>query len=143
MIRVVAVFTAFLSGSLLGIVLSNIRARRREVEEQARKVADAFSDTVLVDGVQLPKPDDDRWTPGKRVYLHRDPQYLHIDVQTKSELPVLILGPIVVGGELAYGHDCVSINGKFISKKTTQAEKNYAAAVWRAYHTRTTLKAIR
>ncbi len=94
MIRVVAVFTAFLSGSLLGIALSQIRMRLRQIEEQARKVADALSDTVLVDGVQLPKPDDERWTWGKRVYHHRDPEYSYIDVQTKSELPVLILGSI-------------------------------------------------
>lgn len=43
MIRVVAVFTAFLSGSLLGIALSQIRMRLRQIEEQARKVADALS----------------------------------------------------------------------------------------------------
>lgn len=135
MIRVVAVLTAFLSGSLLGIVLSDIRARRRQIEEEARRVADALGDTVLVDGVQLPKPEDERWTL-------KDVEFGPRSIKSRS----LVLGSVIVGGSANTGYDYVLINGAMLNGRLRgvgPAERKYVAAVWCAYQTRIALKSIR
>lgn len=134
MIRIVAVLTAFLSGTLLGIVLSNLRVRRRQIEEEARRVADALGDTVLVDGVQLPKPEDTRW-------VLKDAEFGSAKIRSRS----LVLGSVIVGGSAHVGYDYVLINGSPLNARMrgiSRSERQYIAAVWRAYQTRIALKSV-
>lgn len=119
MIHLVAVLTAFLSGSLLGIALADMRSRRRQNEERAQRVADALADTVLVDGVELPKPEDTRWA-----------RKTHGDVET------LDMGKIAVSMESAVYVELIAI-------PRTDISKAYAASVWTHYRNRVSLKSVR
>jgi hypothetical protein len=129
-LALLSILTTFLSGTLLGVVLATIRARLRRVEEQAREVADALADTVLVDGVQLPKPDDARWEV-------KDVKYG--EATSRS----LVLGQVIVGGARVNGYDAVYLNGVALNQKKTFDEKKYVTAVWRAHYTRITLQSVR
>ena len=122
MISLVAVLTAFLSGSLLGIVLADRRTRRRQNEERAQKVADALADTVLVDGVELPKPEDERWTRMK-YNIENENTVVH----------TVEIGGVAVSAEKAIYVDKLSI-------PRTVASKAYAASVWTSYRNRAARK---
>ena len=125
MIPLVAVLTAFLSGSLLGIALAEIRTRRRQDEERAQRVADALADTVLVDGVELPKPEDERWA--RKTY--------QIDSEDKKgeKIETVEIGLVAVSDEKAIYVDKLSI-------PRTAASKAYAASVWTNYRNRAVRK---
>ena len=125
MIRLVAVLTAFLSGVLLGIVLADRRTRRRLDEERAKRVADALSDTVLVDGVELPKPEDERWA--RKTYRLANGDQNVVDIETVE------IGVVSVSNEKAVYIDRLSI-------PRTPAAKVYAASVWTSYRNRVTRK---
>lgn len=130
-IRIVAVLTAFLSGTLLGIVLSEIRARRGRQEEQALQVANALADdaqTVLVDDAQLPSPSDERWA------------LTTVQTTRRVNLDVLSIGAVLVSvGAKMRG--TVYVSG--LRLQPSPAVKNYAIAVWRAHQTRVTLAAVK
>lgn len=131
MIRVVAVLTAFLSGTLLGIILERIGTRRRRQEEQAAQVADALGDdakTVVVDGAQLPSPRDERWA------------LTTVQTTSRANLDVLSIGAVLVSvGAKARG--AVYVSG--LRLHVSPAVQNYANAVWRAHQTRVTLAAVK
>lgn len=129
MIPLVAVLTAFLSGSLLGIVLADRRTRRRQNEDRAKRVADALADTVLVDGIELPKPEDERW------------ELKEIKFATQIARS-LVNGPVILVGAEICGRSYVCVAGVPISRHTTVDQDRYTAAVWRAYQNRVVAKAI-
>lgn len=129
MIRLITTLLASLSGTLLGIVLAAIRTRRRQIETNARRVSDALSDTVLVDSIELPKPENERWAMQ--------------DVDFKGRISrSLVLGPVIVTGDDIVGHSCVCVGSTPMNRIATRAEKRYAESVWRAYRNRIVRKAL-
>lgn len=124
MIPLLAVLTAFLSGAALGIAIAEIRTRRQQDEERAQRVADALSDTVLVDGVELPKPEDGRWT-------YRE----FTGVENKERVLTVVIGEVAVSEARIY----IAMH----SMPETAATNTYIASVWRAHRSRVSLKSVR
>lgn len=126
----IALAIATLSGGLLGGALIGIYVRHKTEEEMATAVAQALADsnTVLVDGVQLPRPEDERWTQVTRTSA----------VDRKTEIECLEIGGIAVSNHTTQR---VYVGGNALPG--TQSLRDYTLSVWRAHATRTTLKAIR
>ena len=118
------VFSYVLVGAAVLVFIRNIRLRRavkRLMENQAQIVADALGNSVTVDGIELPKPDDVRWESTK----------------LSNGKYALKIGSVFAlkEGYLFPANDIPSLD-------RTPATKNYCSAVWKAYHSRVARKAI-
>lgn len=101
------------------------RALRRMKAVQAEIVANALGNNVLVDGVELPKPEDERWKRDKRnKFADGSPaEFLSIGAVVTDQLGRIY---IEAGSSLPI----------------TEATKNYCSAVWKAYRSRVARKSI-
>jgi hypothetical protein len=130
--------THLLEGALLGALLacfrlslawkSAVRALQQFKEEQAARVAAALSNSTLVDGVELPKPDDERWKLEERTMTST------LRGDFKDHL--LALGTVHVDPTMFI---YVGVGAHMPSTKDTQ---KYCDAVWKAYRSRVARKAI-
>jgi len=119
----------FFIAVLVAVALDDLWLRhelRRRKRENAVSVEAALSDRVTVDGIELPKPDDERWTIKK-----------YITTDTRVTVMKLSIGDLRVDetGYIQYADGMPSI-------PATPATKNYCAAVWKAYRSRVARKAI-
>lgn len=104
-----------------------VRALQSFKEEQAAIVAAALSNSTLVDGVELPKPDDERWK-----------QTDSFSVGQEKNTATLSIGCVYVtqaGIYVGTGKSVPVLPG-------TQAAQKYCADVWKAYRSRVARKAI-
>jgi len=139
---------ALISTSVIAFVvlLDNLRVRwkfAKLLSDCAERAADALRGTVLVGGVQLPHPDDERWTLGKQTFTFQNPDFKHVRTSISRDFPMLFLGPVSVGGRGAgIDYDVVYMHGRSLHAIATAEEKKYAEAVWRAFNSRTATKTV-
>lgn len=115
-------------GAWVAAIIDDLRLRRRIVELKAAKAVEAFADTVVVDGVQLPKPEDERWTKRSTQVDEKERAFLALGAVAVGDLP-----PI----------DTVYVESCKIRSSGSDATKRYVAAVWDAYNSRVIVKSIR
>lgn len=94
---------------------------------QAETVATALGNSVLVDGVELPKPDDVRW---KSTMAARGDEKIHVLSTGDGRVRVTSVGEIYSGEGIVFSMD------------VTPATKKYCATVWKEYRSRVARKAI-
>ena len=106
-----------------------VRLRRqikRRKEEDAAEAARALGSVVLVAGVELPLPEDERWAP-----------MTYTLVNTKALIDVLAIGVVKVGGAVELGHNRVWIDKHPLEPDGPSIEQqDYADDVWNKYRTR-------
>lgn len=112
--------------ALSDAVYSRYRLRKLKMA-QADAVAMALDNSVMVDGVELPKPTDVRWK------IVDSP--VRIDGGGQQQVFQLRLGGVAVDTE-----DVWSGGGRGLPR--TRATQNYCDAVWKAYRSRVARKAI-
>jgi len=97
---------------------------------QAETVSDALGNSVLVDGIELPKPSDTRWTFGESKLSNGQKHYiLHLNGMVRTD---------EIGGiYIATTKDGTAVRGDI-----TPETKKYCAAVWKEYRSRVARKAI-
>ncbi len=129
----VAVITIIVLASLLLLVVfDDLRVRRIHTQLKmalAEAAATALGNSVLVDGIELPKPDDERWR------------------LAKAEIRDVPTGTTHTESLLMIGEVQVALKGLFVGNNArgmapTPSAENYCAAVWRAYRSRVARKAI-
>ncbi len=129
----VAVITIIVLASLLLLVVfDDLRVRRIHTQLKmalAEAAATALGNSVLVDGIELPKPDDERWR------------------LAKATIRDVLTGATHIESLLMIGEVQVSLKGLFVGDNArgmslTSSAENYCAAVWRAYRSRVARKAI-
>lgn len=120
---------------LVHTLIANRRLRQQIAErlaEDAERAARALGSMVVVDGVELPKPEDERWKHSEDTLA-----------QSKKPISVLVLGVVSVGGEEVFGYNEVWIAREPLNPGAiSAANKKYAAEVWRCYRTRLVRKSI-
>jgi hypothetical protein len=124
----VAVSTAFLLS--LGAAVHAHRALYLLKCAQAEMVATALGNSVLVDGIELPKPDDARWT------------YARAEDANKKKLHLLHIGGAVRVSEEGAVYICGKADDIALGVDITPATKKYCATVWKEYRSRVARKAI-
>lgn len=114
------------------------REIRRRVRETAEATVTALRNSVIVDGVELPLPHDQRWAGIKmNIQLTYDG-----DLREKVVAPGLSLGPVCVTGHerLAGGENGVYVNSQTLNN--TKKMREYAASVWAAQRSRVVREAL-
>lgn len=125
-IALVAVSAAFVFA--LGVAVHEHHALYRLKCAQLEMVSNALGNSVLVDGIELPKPDDSRWMFAEALAVDGAKQFvLHIN----GTVRVMDTGGIYIGG----GVTCTRA-------EITPATKKYCSAVWKEYRSRVARKAI-
>jgi hypothetical protein len=118
--------------TIAALALDDLRLRiraRRERRERAAAVASALANEVIVDGVTLPRPDDDRWRARHKVILSSK-------LAGDTEHTLIELGPVKVSDE-----PNIYIENEYPLPRTPDTQ-NYCTAVWKAYRSRVARKAI-
>lgn len=123
-------------GSLLAVVLcDDIIARfelRRLKLTAAETVAVALGNSVLVDGIELPKPDDSRWaTVEQSTSVRVDGVETHVE-----KTYVLHIGDVKVSDKFIW------VGESTVNMYVTSSTKNYCSAVWKVYRSRVSRKSI-
>lgn len=103
-----------------------VRRELRQIKQDAaEQVANALGNSVLVDGIELPKPDDERWRLDNM-----------LDASDKTKITTLRIGLVIVGTQ----HIWIALDAP--SLPDTYATKKYCSAVWKAYRSRVARKSI-
>jgi hypothetical protein len=112
----------------IAVTIDNLRIRsqlKKLKQVQADLVEAALSNSVMVDGVELPLPSDERW------------QYVQMKNATNDEkVPTIRIGGVMTGLVDVW----VGVESPAMPR--TVATKNYCSAVWKAYRSRVARKAI-
>jgi hypothetical protein len=111
------------------LALDNIHVRHelRQIKQNAaEQVANALGNSVLVDGIELPLPDDDRWKLDQMCDAK----------DTSKKVTSLRIGLVIVGEYRIW----VALNAP--SLPITNATEKYCSAVWKAYRSRVARKSI-
>jgi hypothetical protein len=119
-----------------GLLLYVGRLRNQYRRENVVRTVNALRNTVLVDAIELPKPDDLRWTNKKAtVTFYRDYK------KETHEAPSMTLPPVQVTGhaDLKSGMNGVYINGQSVD---SPAMRKYAASVWATQRSRAVREAL-
>ena len=88
----------------LFLIVDNVRLRRlrrRRLEQDAERAVRALAGKVVIAGVELPLPDDGRWTETTCEYSETASD--GVTLQRKAKLPALKIGPVIVGGQRMSG----------------------------------------
>ena len=113
---------AFVFSWAVLVLVDNLYLRRKirqRKREDAERTVEALGNTVLVDGMQLPKPDDPRWEKQERKVKRTVITFE--GARTRSEpVACLSFGPVVMDAE-----NWVWVNGQSF---TSDAMKRYAGA---------------
>lgn len=111
---------------------------RRRVRENAEATAAVLRKYVIVDGVQLPRPEDERWATGRtEIQLTRNGV-----PNGKTEAPCLHLGPATITGDsrISSGENGVYVNGSVLEDSPKMVA--YAASVWATQRSRAVREAL-
>lgn len=117
---------AFFSTSV-AVNIYFFRKLRRIERERADRVAQALEGAVLVDGVTLPLPEDERWAVKA------------INYQDAKGVPTLVLGRVYVRDD---GTQAVYAGRGTYGMRVTPATRAYATRVWIEHRSRAARKSV-
>ena len=120
---------AFTTSVAVLCALDNIRVRRelRQIKQDAaEQVSNALGGGMMVDGIELPLPSDDRWKLDQMC-----------EAQNTSKKVIVLRIGLVIAGEYDIWVALAAPN-----LPRTDATKKYCSDVWKAYRSRVARKSI-